>query len=57
MNPGTKTSRIGARLRPALFRGLAAFLSLGAGLAAAVVLHYLLYRVGIPGTPFIYVVF
>jgi len=47
----------GARLRPALFRGLAALLSLAAGLAVALVLHYILYRVGIPGTPFIYVVF
>jgi hypothetical protein len=34
-----------------------ALASLVAGLLAALVLHYVLYRIGIPGTPFIYVVF
>jgi hypothetical protein len=34
-----------------------ALLSLLAGLAAALVLHYLLYRVGLPSKPFIYVAF
>ncbi len=32
-------------------------LSLAAGLLVALVLHYILYRIGLPGTPFIYVVF
>jgi hypothetical protein len=32
-------------------------LSLLAGLLAALVLHYLLYRVGLPSKPFIYVAF
>ena len=50
-------SRLRARLGPALMRGVTAFLSLVAGLGAALVLHYILYRIGIPGTPFIYVVF
>jgi hypothetical protein len=34
-----------------------AALSLLAGLVAAFVLHYLLYRVGLPSKPFIYVAF
>lgn len=32
-------------------------ISFAAGLLIAVVLHYILYRIGLPGTPFIYVVF
>lgn len=32
-------------------------LSLGAGLLAALILHYVLYRIGLPGKPFIYVAF
>ena len=32
-------------------------LSVLAGLATAVVIHYMLYRIGIPLKPFIYVVF
>lgn len=32
-------------------------LSLVAGLLIALMLHYLLYRISLPGTPFIYVVF
>ena len=31
--------------------------SLTAGLLIALMLHYLLYRISLPGTPFIYVVF
>ena len=31
--------------------------SLAAGLAGAVVIHFMLYRIGIPLKPFIYVVF
>jgi hypothetical protein len=34
-----------------------AVVSLLAGLASALVLHYLLYRVGLPSKPFIYVAF
>lgn len=33
------------------------FISALTGLLIAVVLHYLLYRISLPGTPFIYVVF
>jgi hypothetical protein len=36
---------------------LRAVVSLGAGLFVALVLHYLLYRVGLPSKPFIYVSF
>jgi hypothetical protein len=32
-------------------------LSFVAGIATAVILHYMLYRIGIPLKPFIYVVF
>jgi hypothetical protein len=38
-------------------RLLAAALSLLAGMAIALVLHYTLYRIGLPSTPFIYVNF
>ncbi len=38
-------------------RALAAALSLLAGMAVALVLHYVLYRIGLPSTPFIYVNF
>jgi hypothetical protein len=36
---------------------LRAIVSLGTGLFVALVLHYLLYRVGLPSKPFIYVSF
>jgi len=42
---------------PAGERRLAAAFSVLLGLAAAVVLHYLLYRLGLPSQPFIYVAF
>jgi len=45
--------RLPAPVRPLL----AAVLSLAAGLAVALVLHYVLYRVGLPSQPFIYVSF
>lgn len=32
-------------------------ISLAAGMLIALMLHYLLYRISLPGTPFIYVVF
>lgn len=44
-------------LPPAAARLAAHVLSLLAGLLTALVLHYLLYRLSLPGTPFIYVVF
>ena len=43
---------------PAPYRVMASHVIWAAlGVAFAVVLHYVLYRIGIPGTPFIYVVF
>lgn len=41
--------------RPA--RLVAHAVSFLSGLLIALMLHYLLYRIGLPGTPFIYVVF
>ncbi len=38
-------------------RVLSHAVSLLAGLLVALMLHYLLYRISLPGTPFIYVVF
>jgi hypothetical protein len=46
-------SRFPARRIPAL----RAVLSLAAGLLSALVFSYLLYRIGLPGKPFIYVSF
>ena len=57
MKTDPKLAALLAVLKSVLLQGLAALLSLAAGCAAALVLHYILYRVGIPGTPFIYVVF
>ena len=45
------------RVRRMILSALFAALSLVAGLTAALVLHYILYRIGLPGTPFIYVAF
>lgn len=44
-------------LSPRAARLLGQGLSLLAGLLVALVLHYLLYRIGLPSKPFIYVVF
>jgi len=44
-------------LPPPAATALAHIGSLAAGLCAAFVLHYLVYRMGLPGTPFIYVSF
>jgi hypothetical protein len=52
-----KPGAILTRLGPRLFPVLAAVLSLLAGMALALMLDYLLYRVGLPGRPFIYVSF
>ncbi|MFZ5494452.1 MAG: hypothetical protein ACOZE5_03825 [Verrucomicrobiota bacterium] len=44
-------------LPPSAARLVAHAVSLLAGLLIALMLHYLLYRISLPGTPFIYVVF
>ncbi len=45
------------RLPAPAARAASCALSLLAGVAVAVVLHYVLYRVGLPSKPFIYVAF
>jgi hypothetical protein len=54
MNP-MKT--LASRLPPWVVPALRAVFSLVAGLLAAAVFSYLLYRFGLPGKPFIYVSF
>jgi hypothetical protein len=49
--------RIWASLPPGLARTLAHTLSFSIGLLLAVSIHYLLYRLGLPSKPFIYVSF
>lgn len=48
---------ISSSLPPWAARLLAGGLSLVAGALTAIVLHYVLYRLGLPSTPFIYVAF
>jgi hypothetical protein len=53
-------SRVASALEhlPAPLAKVASYvLSLGAGLLAALILNYVLYRIGLPGKPFIYVAF
>jgi hypothetical protein len=57
MNDGNKNPGIEVRFQGLGWTALRAFLSLLAGLAVAVMLSYLLYRVGLPSKPFIYVSF
>ncbi|MFA5058091.1 MAG: hypothetical protein WC485_08260 [Opitutaceae bacterium] len=45
------------RLPPWLASLLSHVLSLAAGALAAVILHYILYRIDLPSKPFIYVAF
>jgi len=45
------------RLPPRAKIAIIPFLSFVAGLAVALLFHYLLYRVGLPSKPFIYVAF
>lgn len=45
------------RMPAPMARAASCMVSLIAGLAIAVMLHYLLYRVGLPSKPFIYVAF
>lgn len=49
--------RFASRLPEPARKAAAAGLSLLAGVAAALVLHYVLYRIGLPSKPFIYVAF
>ena len=44
-------------LQPGLALWLARVLSLAAGVVVALILHYVLYRIGLPSKPFIYVAF
>jgi hypothetical protein len=46
-----------AGLSPALQKALAHAGSLALGIILAVLLHYVLYRIGLPSKPFIYVAF
>lgn len=49
--------KLSASWPPAAKRAAAAALSVVAGLLVALVLHYVLYRIGLPSKPFIYVAF
>ena len=49
--------KISADWPPAVKRWVAAALSVALGLVVAVVLNYVLYRLGLPSKPFIYVAF
>jgi hypothetical protein len=49
--------KISADWSPAMKRWMAGAVSLLAGLLVALVLHYVLYRMGLPSKPFIYVAF
>jgi len=44
-------------LPPGVAKWVSSGLSLAVGVAAAVMFHYLLYRIGLPSKPFIYVAF
>lgn len=57
MNEPTSRPPGPASFPPPGRRALAALASVALGLATAVMLHYLLYRVGLPSRPFIYVAF
>jgi hypothetical protein len=57
MNDATPVPSTKARLQGWGWMALRAALSLLAGLAVALMLSYLLYRVGLPSKPFIYVSF
>ena len=53
----SKTPTWYQRLSPGTAKLLGLGFSVVGGLAAAVVLHYVLYRIGLPSKPFIYVAF
>jgi hypothetical protein len=45
------------KLSPSAKQTCSIALSIAAGFAIAIVMHYVLYRVGLPSKPFIYVAF
>ena len=53
----TLLQRLLAPLPPWLAAVASHALSLGAGVLAALILHYVLYRIDLPSKPFIYVAF
>ena len=55
--PVSPLARQIGRLPAPLWGAISCALSLLCGLAIAVMLHYVLYRVGLPSKPFIYVAF
>jgi hypothetical protein len=55
-NPGERKNWLGS-LSPQQTAVLIPLVSLAAGVLAAVMLHYLFYRLGLPSKPFIYVAF
>ncbi len=57
MNASKNTPLWLQRLPPHAVSTGSVVLSLLTGVAAAVVLHYVLYRIGLPSQPFIYVAF
>ncbi len=50
-------SRVWQKLPPPVAALASHALSIGVGLLVALILHYILYRLGLPSKPFIYVVF
>jgi hypothetical protein len=54
---GRVQARLAERIGPHLAAPVAAVLSVLAGLAVALLFEFLLYRIGLPGKPFIYVAF
>gem|GEM_PF-1807963 len=57
MSTGEPTPSKPARFRRASLWAATFAVSLAAGMLSALVLHYILYRIGLPGSPFIYVAF
>jgi hypothetical protein len=49
--------KLTANMSPSAVKSLAIFTSVLAGLILSVVVHYVLYRIGLPSKPFIYVAF
>lgn len=57
MNPSPQTPGWFQKLSPQVARLVSAGLSLALGVVVAVIMHYVLYRIGLPSKPFIYVAF
>ncbi len=53
----SKASQLWQKLPPPLATVVSHAASIGVGLLVALILHYILYRLGLPSKPFIYVVF